>query len=607
MRLPTHILFYLGLAVVVLLLSVRPAVASGTVTSSYSSYTCVDTQGAGLSGAGSSVVSCAANIGPKWSGSFCSVSSCSFSVNPPSQLFNSGICSFKYGSNCSVTYNLGIKATAVLSCPSNSTLTSGQCICNTGFVPNSSASACQPELTPHQQAAQDAKAAALAKGYSPEAAQAASDAVTAHPNVLPADWPQLGDTSASVHDYATTIGVPATQANTIAQGCADLFASQAASLPAFDRKIVAYQNGQNVANYYLQQKMAGQQAQADLQLGASVAAGALAIGSAVAAAAAMPLTAALAGSAALHTAILAANVDTTNVAQVASVQSAGTAAIKSGATPLQVTLATQAATTSASSATTTDAAAVAGAAAVKVLTQPQSDWPVSSSTTTAQHQNAATAAATAAAVTASTTQFPNAANNAANAAAKASYSGLSTQVAVVAGQAAAKATQSGFSAPEVQKAADQAAARVANGALPDTAVQDAVNGVNGSATEVSLQKSNGLLSSIRDLLATTGLVDSSPTNSDGRAQSALDASMVSLNGQLDSANIAQEADEQSLLDVYVFDQPTASCSPWSGTIRGVNFNFDWCTYTEKLRALIAWLFALFGAYSIYTTIFKPRS
>lgn len=81
----------------------------------------------------------------------------------------------------------------------------------------------------------------------------------------------------------------------------------------------------------------------------------------------------------------------------------------------------------------------------------------------------------------------------------------------------------------------------------------------------------------------------------------------SLGGLLVGAENAHDFDEDSVLTIFDFGLPSPSCSPFVRNIGGHEVVIDLCVYTEYLRDLLGWLFALFGAYSIFQTIFKPRS
>lgn len=42
-----------------------------------------------------------------------------------------------------------------------------------------------------------------------------------------------------------------------------------------------------------------------------------------------------------------------------------------------------------------------------------------------------------------------------------------------------------------------------------------------------------------------------------------------------------------------------ACTPWTGSVIGKSFSFDWCPYIDKLTSTIGWLMALFSMFSIF--------
>lgn len=54
---------------------------------------------------------------------------------------------------------------------------------------------------------------------------------------------------------------------------------------------------------------------------------------------------------------------------------------------------------------------------------------------------------------------------------------------------------------------------------------------------------------------------------------------------------------------WVWTPPTGSCSPWSGSVRSYAINWDMCGTIANIRDVLGWMFALFGAWTVYREIF----
>lgn len=52
--------------------------------------------------------------------------------------------------------------------------------------------------------------------------------------------------------------------------------------------------------------------------------------------------------------------------------------------------------------------------------------------------------------------------------------------------------------------------------------------------------------------------------------------------------------------------PTGTCSPFVGIVHGASFQIDPCFAVEKINALIGYLYALFGAWSLLSLLTNPR-
>ena len=55
---------------------------------------------------------------------------------------------------------------------------------------------------------------------------------------------------------------------------------------------------------------------------------------------------------------------------------------------------------------------------------------------------------------------------------------------------------------------------------------------------------------------------------------------------------------------WVWTPPVGVCSPFIGTVHGMEVKWDICPYIAKVRDVIGWLFAIFGAWMIYNEMFR---
>lgn len=78
----------------------------------------------------------------------------------------------------------------------------------------------------------------------------------------------------------------------------------------------------------------------------------------------------------------------------------------------------------------------------------------------------------------------------------------------------------------------------------------------------------------------------------------------SLDKVVSDANSAQAGDENLVSSIYKTPVSFAACVPFTHSVGTRTVTIDICTYTEMLRELLGWLFAVFGAYEIYSTIFR---
>lgn len=132
-------------------------------------------------------------------------------------------------------------------------------------------------------------------------------------------------------------------------------------------------------------------------------------------------------------------------------------------------------------------------------------------------------------------------------------------------------------------------------------------GGNGGVTDIAplvteATKSNGFLSDIKAALGFGQQVDTAGTvGKDVAVSSQLKAD---IQAQVDGAVSAQSSDESSVLGFFTLSLPAQACTPFSGSVHFLFFNIDVCRYTEMLRDLLGYLFALFGAISVYETLLR---
>lgn len=113
-----------------------------------------------------------------------------------------------------------------------------------------------------------------------------------------------------------------------------------------------------------------------------------------------------------------------------------------------------------------------------------------------------------------------------------------------------------------------------------------------------------------DAAATSAAATAAQGNLSGgeNTRIATDASMLSsLNNFVTAAQTQQTVDQNNVSGFFSFAPVASSCAPWSKTVHGKTATIDFCTYTEMIRSTIAWLFALFGAYTIYQIIFRAKA
>lgn len=58
---------------------------------------------------------------------------------------------------------------------------------------------------------------------------------------------------------------------------------------------------------------------------------------------------------------------------------------------------------------------------------------------------------------------------------------------------------------------------------------------------------------------------------------------------------------------WVWTPPVGQCEPITGSVHGKTVNWDLCPYVAKVRDVIGWIFAIFGAWVIYNEMFRREA
>ncbi len=58
---------------------------------------------------------------------------------------------------------------------------------------------------------------------------------------------------------------------------------------------------------------------------------------------------------------------------------------------------------------------------------------------------------------------------------------------------------------------------------------------------------------------------------------------------------------------WVWTPPVGTCAPITGEVRGQQVSWDFCPYVAKIRDVMGYLFAIFGAWSVYNELFRKES
>jgi len=146
------------------------------------------------------------------------------------------------------------------------------------------------------------------------------------------------------------------------------------------------------------------------------------------------------------------------------------------------------------------------------------------------------------------------------------------------------------------------------GVKTDTVYTTGASGSGTAPTSLdcpSCSKETTLQGLINWLKGTDGQNTDFTANRDALNQPKADQ-QTALNAVVADAVLQESADESRISQMFSFHPVQTACMPYAGNIHGVPVNIDICKYTEMLRSLLGWLWAVFGAYAMFQTIFKPR-
>ena len=97
------------------------------------------------------------------------------------------------------------------------------------------------------------------------------------------------------------------------------------------------------------------------------------------------------------------------------------------------------------------------------------------------------------------------------------------------------------------------------------------------------------------------------TGSENSRAAADASSLAGMNTLANAAKSSYVTDTHYLDGIFNFSPVASVCAPYTKTVHGRTVTIDTCYYTEMIRTTLAWLFALFGAYTVFTNIFRPRT
>lgn len=97
----------------------------------------------------------------------------------------------------------------------------------------------------------------------------------------------------------------------------------------------------------------------------------------------------------------------------------------------------------------------------------------------------------------------------------------------------------------------------------------------------------------------------------GADKSAIDRANVlqrdAFNLDIQNSKVQADIDESYIQSIFRFSPVSNACERISKNIHGITVNIDFCTYTEMLRSVLAWLFGIFTAYTSFNVIFRAKT
>jgi hypothetical protein len=170
-------------------------------------------------------------------------------------------------------------------------------------------------------------------------------------------------------------------------------------------------------------------------------------------------------------------------------------------------------------------------------------------------------------------------------------SAAQTAAAKVASDVAAATAQNNVDVGAAAAAGAATTAAIAAGATPAQAA------IMGQQAAASVAGAASAAAAVPDPSVNT-------SSSDGKTQAAIDDNKLKLQTLVDTAVTQQSSDENSVLGFFTLNLPSASCAPFVSSIHGYSVSIDVCKYTNLLRDLIGWLFAVYGAIAVYETLLR---
>jgi len=127
------------------------------------------------------------------------------------------------------------------------------------------------------------------------------------------------------------------------------------------------------------------------------------------------------------------------------------------------------------------------------------------------------------------------------------------------------------------------------------AVQPLPTDYNREATQLAVKED------LDKLVAGTGAQDAPDFKTDVESKkSTMDKSITDFTDAI-PADFAQSKNNWFS---WVWSPPVGECTPYQGSIHGKSVSWNICPYIANVRDVIGWLFALYGAWTVYNQMFK---